>query len=110
LISFILSFVILTPLRRYKGADGSNRTRIRYTVSGPRGKANIYAEVSDKMESHEFVYLIAKDMKSGRVYTVIENRTRKEIENPTPSQTPSAAPSNPLEALLKGYNGGNSSQ
>jgi hypothetical protein len=72
--------------RKYKGVDGSNRTRIRYTVSGPRGKAIIYAEVSDLMQSHEFVYLITKDMKSGRVFTVIDNRT------PADLATPSAAP------------------
>lgn len=96
--------------RKYKASDGSNRTRIRYTVSGPRGKAVIYAEVSDKMESHEFVYLITKDMRTGRVYTLIDNRSRQEMENPSASYQQQAPPSNPLEALLKGYNGGNSSQ
>lgn len=32
------------------------------------------------MESHEFVYLITKDTKSGRVFTMIDNRTRDELE------------------------------
>jgi hypothetical protein len=27
--------------------DNSNRTRIRYTVSGPKGKATVYAEVNN---------------------------------------------------------------
>lgn len=63
------------------------------------------------MESHEFVYLITKDMRTGRVYTVIDNRSKQEIENPSASyQQAQAPPSNPLEALLKGYNGGNTSQ
>lgn len=33
--------------RQYKAVDGSNRSRIRYTVAGPRGKAYVYAEVRE---------------------------------------------------------------
>ncbi len=69
-------------------------------MSGPRGKAIIYAEVSDKMEGHEFVYLITKDGRTGRVHTVVDNRTKLDFEKPPSAQE--QPPSNPLEALLKG--------
>jgi hypothetical protein len=88
-LSLYLSLSPPSPLdRKYKAVDGSNRTRIRYTVSGPRGKATVYAEVSDQMQSHEFVYLITKDMKSGRVFTVIENRSPADMANPSSPPPP----------------------
>jgi hypothetical protein len=37
--------VYCTCFRKYDGSDGSKRVRIRYTVSGPKGKAIVYAEV-----------------------------------------------------------------
>ena len=88
------------PHRKYRADDGSNRTRIRYHVSGPRGKATIYAEVSDRMASHEFVYLIARDNKTGRVFTVSDNRAELARNAPEPSNVDA------LTRLLKGYTGG----
>lgn len=32
--------------RKYKEADGSNRTRIRFNIKGPKGKLRVWAEVS----------------------------------------------------------------
>eukprot|EP00602_Paraphysomonas_sp_CaronLab_P010360 CAMPEP_0185023616 /NCGR_PEP_ID=MMETSP1103-20130426/6267_1 /TAXON_ID=36769 /ORGANISM="Paraphysomonas bandaiensis, Strain Caron Lab Isolate" /LENGTH=243 /DNA_ID=CAMNT_0027556285 /DNA_START=100 /DNA_END=831 /DNA_ORIENTATION=- len=91
--------------RKYKADDGSNRTRIRYTVSGPRGKAVIYAEVSDQMESHEFVYLIARDARSGRVFTVEDNRRRLAMDQEKKKEEGGDG-ANPLTSLLRSYTGG----
>lgn len=68
-------------------------------MSGPRGKATIYAEVSDRMQSHEFVYLIARDSKTGRVFTVTDNRADLAKNVPEPSNVDA------LTKLLKGYSG-----
>lgn len=115
--------------------------RIRYTVSGPKGKAIVYAEVgpcsalsypilsclashgtysvyspcippavtqiSDRMESHEFVYLIVKDVRTGRVQTLEDNRDiLEEKSRGGPGgghgSSVSGGDSNPLTALLKG--------
>lgn len=39
------------------------------------------------MESHEFVYIIAKDVKSGRVFTMIDNRPNMEPEPYDPNKS-----------------------
>lgn len=83
--------------RKYVAEDGSKRTRIRYYVAGPRGKAAIYVEVSDRMENHEFVYLIAQDLKTGRVFTVSDNRAELAKNAPEPSN---------VDALTKLLRGG----
>lgn len=36
--------------------DGSKRTRVRFNLEGPHGKAFVFAEVSSEMSSGEFVY------------------------------------------------------
>ena len=36
--------------------DGSSRTRVRFNLEGPDGNAFVFAEVSSKMPSGEFVY------------------------------------------------------
>lgn len=89
--------------RKYDGSDGSKRTRIRYTVSGPKGKAIVYAEVSDRMENHEFVYLIVKHVRTGRVHTLEDNRDMLDEKSRSSGATEGDA--NPLSALLKGFGG-----
>ena len=54
--------------------DGSNRTRVRYTLEGEFSKAFCFAEVSSDMPSGEFVYILVQDQRSGRVITVVDNR------------------------------------
>lgn len=58
----------------YKGEDGSNRLRIRFNVKGEKGHILVWAEVSDKMPDSEYVYVIVQDRRTGRVYTVVDNR------------------------------------
>ena len=36
--------------------DGSKRTRVRFNLEGPNGKAYVFAEVSKNMPTGEFVY------------------------------------------------------
>jgi hypothetical protein len=60
------------------------------------------------MESHEFVYLIVKDVRSGRVQTLEDNRDMLEEKSRGGSSGASSGPSadsNPLNALLKGIGG-----
>ena len=66
--------------RKYKADDGSNRTRVRFNVKGPRGQFQVWAEVSDKMTNTEFVYLIVQDVRTGRVITIHDNRARLEAQ------------------------------
>lgn len=54
--------------------DGSNRTRVRYNLEGRHGAAFVFAEVSSKMPSGEFVYVLVQDKSNGRVTTVVDNR------------------------------------
>lgn len=56
------------------------------------------------MESHEFVYLIVKDVRSGRVQTIEDNRDILEEKS-----RGGGGDSNPLNALLKGFGGGGAS-
>jgi hypothetical protein len=55
------------------------------------------------MESHEFVYLIVKDVRTGRVQTIEDNRDILEEKSRSGS---SGSDSNPMSALLKGIGGG----
>lgn len=55
--------------------DGSKRVRVRFNLEGPNGTAFVFAEVSKDMPSGEFVYLLVQDKRSGRVITVIDNRS-----------------------------------
>ena len=66
--------------RKYKAEDGSNRTRVRFNVKGPKGQFQVWVEVSDRMLNTEFVYLIVQDVRSGRVITLQDNRERLEQE------------------------------
>lgn len=66
--------------RKYDAEDGSTRMRVRFYVQGPRGKCLVWAEVSNKMSDNEYVYLICQDMRSGRVVTVEDNRSRLDNE------------------------------
>lgn len=55
------------------------------------------------MESHEFVYLILKDVRTGRVLTLEDNRDMLEEKS---RGGPGASDSNPLTSLLRGVGGG----
>ena len=56
--------------------DNSKRTRVRFNLEGPNGKAFVFAEVSESMPSGEFVYVLVQDKQGGRVITVEDNRSR----------------------------------
>jgi hypothetical protein len=66
--------------RVYEGEDGSKRLRIRFFVQGSRGRALVWAEVSNKMADSEYVYLICQDMRTGKVVTIQDNRARLDAE------------------------------
>lgn len=61
--------------RQYQ-EDGSNRTRIRYNVKGPRGQVTVWVEISDKMAQNDYVFLICQDKRTQRVITLADNRER----------------------------------
>jgi len=71
--------------RSYKDEDGSKRARVRFHVKGPKGRVAVYAEVSNRSPSKEFVYLICQDSRTGRVITIEDNRARIALEASAPS-------------------------
>ena len=56
--------------------DGSSRVRVRFNVEGKFGAAFVFCEVSSKMKSGEFVYLLVQDKRNGHVITLVDNRSR----------------------------------
>ena len=56
--------------------DGSQRTRVRFNLEGPHGKAFVFAEVSKDMPAGEFVYILVQDKQGGRVMSIVDNRSR----------------------------------
>ena len=54
------------------------------------------------MESHEFVYLIVKHVRTGRVVTLEDNRDMLEEKSRSGG---GGSDSNPLNALLRGVGG-----
>lgn len=75
--------------RQYKGVDGSNRSRIRFTIQGSKGKLYVWCEVSDKMNSNEYVYIVCQDPRTARVVTIVDNRDRVDIASSNgPATTP----------------------
>lgn len=59
--------------------DGSKRTRVRFNVEGQFGAAFVFAEVSSDMPSGEFVYILVQDKQTGRLTTIIDNRSALKI-------------------------------
>ena len=57
------------------------------------------------MESHEFVYLILKDARTGRVQTLEDNRDMLEEKSRGGGSSSPGGDSNPLSSLLKGVGG-----
>jgi import inner membrane translocase subunit TIM21 len=55
--------------------DGSKRTRVRYNLEGRFGTAFCFAEVSSTLPSDEFVYVLVQDKSTGRVLTIVDNRS-----------------------------------
>lgn len=62
----------------YTADDGSKRLRIRFNIKGEKSQVLVWAEVSDKMNSNEYVYVIVKDLKNGNVKTIVDNREQLE--------------------------------
>ena len=62
----------------YTADDGSNRLRIRFNIKGEKSQVLVWAEVSDRMNSSEYVYVIVQDLKTGRVKTIVDNRDQLE--------------------------------
>jgi mitochondrial import inner membrane translocase subunit TIM21 len=53
---------------------GDKRTRVRYNIEGPYGKAFVFCEVSASQPANEFVYILVQDKSNGRTHTIIDNR------------------------------------
>ena len=49
---------------------------VRFNLEGKFGKAFVFAEVSSDMPSGEFVYILVQDKANGRVFTVVDNRSK----------------------------------
>ena len=64
----------------YTGPDGSNRMRVRFNMKGSKGQVRVFAEVSDRMADNEYVYLIAQNVRTGRVHTFEDERDRLDDE------------------------------
>ena len=61
--------------KEYVAKDGSKRLRIKFTIEGPgNAKGNVWAEISDKMRSDEWVYLVVRDRRTGELDILIDNR------------------------------------
>jgi import inner membrane translocase subunit TIM21 len=67
---------------KYIGEDGSKRTRVRFNVQGSKGKVRVWAEVSEGMQSGDLVYLICQNVRTGRVYTLVDNRASLDSKPP----------------------------
>jgi len=70
----------------YKDLDGVKRIRVKFNMEGSRGKAVVYAEVSEKMEKGEFAYIILEQNHHGRneAIALVDNRvvfTKGEIQD-----------------------------
>src|SRR3546814_9886631 len=52
-----------------------------FNWQGTHGKAVVWAEVSDKFGADQFVYLVAQDMRTGRVFTIEDNRCARHTHN-----------------------------
>lgn len=87
--------------RSYKDDDGSNRTRVRFSVEGPKGKVTVFAEVSNRMSANEYVYLMCQDRYTGRVITIHDNRARLDNEASSGSSESKFALSNLLDSFTK---------
>jgi len=60
----------------YDENDSSDyRTRIRFNLEGKFGTAFVFVEVSSKMKSGEFVYILVQDKRNGHVLNIIDNRS-----------------------------------
>lgn len=89
----------------YSEKDGSKRLRIRFTVEGPgNAKGHVYAELSDKMPSDEWVYIMVQDTRTGAVDNLIDNRMRLQSMMNAKSDAERKA----LSGLLGGGGGGSS--
>lgn len=86
--------------KKYTGPDGSERMRIRFNIKGTKGRVTVWAEVSDKIAAHEYVYIVCQDARSGRVFTIVDIRDKTDVA-PIDSGL-GAEGNNALSALLTG--------
>lgn len=54
--------------------DGSKRTAVRFNLEGQYGHAFVFAEVSNKMPSGDFVYVLVQDKRNGHTISIVDNR------------------------------------
>ena len=65
--------------KEYTAKDGSKRLRIKFTIEGPgNAKGSVWAEISDKMRSDEWVYVMVQDRRTGKLDTLVDNRLQME--------------------------------
>ena len=64
---------------RYTDLDGVRHIRVKFIIEGPKGKANVYAEVNEKMENKEFSYIILEQTFRGVSDAVALVDNRKEM-------------------------------
>lgn len=62
--------------KKFKDEDEVNHTRIRFNAEGPRGKAVIYADVSENGGKDEFYYLIVEVPRQKKKWAIQDNRPR----------------------------------
>jgi len=86
--------------KKYTGPDGSLRLRIKFNIKGSKGAIKVWAEVSDKIAAHEYVYIICQDSRNGRVFTIVDIRERTDAAAVDAGL--SAEGNNALNALLNG--------
>lgn len=74
--------------RETKQPDGSKRLTFKFNLKGPFTSAVVFAECSDKMDMRkgEWVYLIVQCKRTGRVITVVDNRTALSVASTGKSQ------------------------
>ena len=86
--------------KKYTGPDGSERMRIRFNIKGSKGRVTVWAEVSDKIAAHEYIYIICQDSRGGRVFTIVDIRNKTDVA-PMDAGL-SAEGNNALSTLLTG--------
>eukprot|EP01039_Chlorochromonas_danica_P003768 gene3768-4118_t len=59
---------------KYKAEDGSTRLRVRFNIKGDKAQIRVWAESSSKLPSDQYVYIIVQSLRTGQVYTVVDNR------------------------------------
>jgi len=87
---------------QFVGEDGLKRIRVKFNLEGSRGKAQVYAEVSEKMSKGEFSYIILEQFHRGTrdAVALIDNRP---VYTPGEMQDMMVTRLNSLNAKLYGH-------